>query len=88
MTQKHFPPMHGEKQFHCIFCNVYASQFWSNNAWLKFEEFSSSIGLLNPNILRASYCNHCKNRTLWLNKKFYIQKLKVLFGPLKKCLRA
>ena len=27
---RHFPPKHGSNQFHCPYCNVYASQHWNH----------------------------------------------------------
>ena len=68
MTQKHYPPTFGNREFHCIYCNVYASQEWSktadfNNGYGYITKFHSSKELVR------SQCSHCQNSILWLDKE-------------------
>ena len=81
MTQKHFPPQINEKQFHCVRCNVYASQYWSQYCWFKFKEFSNSMDFSQPDILNSSFCAHCRKQTLWINNQIIHPNIDAFIQP-------
>ena len=68
---KYFPPQYASKEFHCLYCQVYAAQDWwhivpynrsNGSSWLR----PVSIGQVEVEI---SVCSHCGKPTLWLAKK-------------------
>lgn len=69
MTQIYYQPVFDKKEFHCIYCRVYARQDWSQSCFFKLNEFGTTIHFSDSDKLNISYCNHCKKRTLWLNEQ-------------------
>jgi hypothetical protein len=58
MKSKYYPPKFGEDKFHCIHCQVFASQRWS-------KVFVGNVG---ESVFMASQCAHCHNITYWYNE--------------------
>jgi hypothetical protein len=58
MKENYYPPTFNEEQFHCIHCNVFASQAWE-------DLYLSSGPMLTKSGFRSSYCWHCKKRAFW-----------------------
>lgn len=62
MRDKYYPPVFGEKQFHCARCNVFASQafhslyYFTSNSRFNTDAF-------------VSVCVHCSVATFWYNTK-------------------
>lgn len=52
MSVAHYPPAFQSKQFHCMFCGVFAVQNW----------FSINA----KNKLWRCVCYHCKNESVWM----------------------
>lgn len=71
---EYYHPVYQSKQFHCPYCNVFASQEWSNIATISIKNTNQKIqGMLpvkNENkVIRTSTCSHCQKRTIWLEEK-------------------
>jgi hypothetical protein len=58
MPDKYFPPKFQELQFHCPYCQVYASQ-----RWLQVLGIASGSSL--PTKFKVSQCAHCGEVALW-----------------------
>ncbi|WP_152058249.1 DUF4145 domain-containing protein [Aliarcobacter butzleri] len=54
---KYFPPTFGIKQFHCIYCNVYAKQEWVVTSFGTYGN--------NLTIIKACQCEHCSKISYW-----------------------
>jgi len=67
MKDIYYPPKLGENQFHCINCNVFASQSWWNTIRSK-----PNVGSVRVDELRISLCSHCNSETFWHNGKLAI----------------
>ena len=68
---KYFPPTYGSDQFHCPYCHVYASQYWTeifSPAKLPSNYQTQPI-LIEEHRVTLSYCSHCYEPTLWIDKK-------------------
>lgn len=61
MRSTYYPPTHRSEHFHCIHCNVYAKQHWS-------ELFVA--GSLAS--IQSSQCSHCIKRSFWYEGKMII----------------
>jgi hypothetical protein len=57
--EKYYPPKYNEKQFHCIFCNVFASQRWEP------VYVHNGSSLVSYNKVEMSFCYHCNKRSVW-----------------------
>lgn len=57
MKEQYYPPRYKEGQFHCIYCNVFASQIW--------QELFIHNGFAHQSGISSSYCSHCKKRAFW-----------------------
>ena len=55
MKSKYYPPTFHQEEFHCIYCNVYAKQFW----------FQLSIPGHGYVEIHSSKCSHCQLRAYW-----------------------
>ena len=65
MRSQYYPPVFGGEEFHCILCNVFASQSWHDLV------ISTSAKWLGTQF-KASYCHHCGERTFWYDKKMIV----------------
>ena len=72
-TEKYFPPEHGEGQFHCPHCGVYAKQFWAHieakHIWGNSFIDGRTAVAFNENLSRdwsISRCEHCGEKIIWL----------------------
>jgi len=74
-TEKYFPPIHAEGQYHCPHCNVFAKQRWSHlnaggdlysgthyNSNLKYQ--TTTNGRLSEK-WTVSICEHCNEVAVW-----------------------
>jgi len=64
--QKHYPPKHEEKQFHCIHCGVYAAQYWK--AFL----YDNSRGHTVHPSLNYCVCSHCQKWSYWYEGRMIV----------------
>ena len=64
---EYFPPRYQSKQFHCPYCQVFASQYWTTILPCDFEDFPE-ICIENTEV-EVSICSHCDSGTFWLVKK-------------------
>jgi hypothetical protein len=64
--QKHYPPKHREKQFHCVHCGVYAAQKW--NDFL----YDTYVGQKTHNELDYCVCLHCQRWSYWFQTNMII----------------
>lgn len=59
---KYYPPRFDEKQFHCIYCGVYAKQRWGT--------------LIYPNNYATNFkyssCEHCNKNSFWYGEKMIV----------------
>lgn len=64
---EYFPPKHDSNQFHCPYCNVYASQHWDHAYFKDYTRYS----LLNirQKTVEVSICTHCSQPSFWLSKE-------------------
>ncbi|TCH60926.1 DUF4145 domain-containing protein [Acinetobacter sp. ANC 4862] len=84
MTQKYYPPTYQSLEFHCSYCNVYASQHWSTTSYFKIETISNNLMKFSSSQtekLELSYCSHCKKRTLWLSENILYPHVDALIKP-------
>ncbi len=81
MTQKYFQPTYGKQEFHCIYCNVYASQQWAQNISCSFDGWLRAIPFSDTEKLDVSYCHHCNKRTLWINENILYPKINTFIQP-------
>jgi len=65
MKSKYYPLAYKENQFHCIHCQVYASQSW-------FDVYIFVSGSAQRTPLVASYCTHCRQWTYWYDGKMVV----------------
>lgn len=59
MKEKYYPPVFESEQFHCVFCNVFASQRWEK---ILVHNGSNFIPIGED---QCSYCYHCRKRAIW-----------------------
>ena len=64
---EYYPPRYQNKQFHCPYCQVFASQDWPGIAPYDSEYFDV-IHIEKTNV-EVSICLHCESGTLWLAEK-------------------
>jgi hypothetical protein len=62
MKSKYYPPTFREPQFHCIHCNVYAKQFWSQLTIPNYGHID----------IHTSKCSHCEQRAYWYEERMII----------------
>ena len=68
---EYYPPSSGSEQFHCLYCQVYASQIWTeifSSANLSGRYQTRPI-LIEGDTAYLSFCSHCYKPTLWLDEK-------------------
>ena len=70
---QYYPPTYASDQFHCPYCNVFASQDWEvvvtqTYSELADEVMTAQICIKNKH-MEVSICSHCHDRTLWLGEK-------------------
>ena len=64
MKTKYFPPEFNKENFNCIYCNVYAKQFWSNTLYNKGGWLETKM--------RVSTCSHCQDNTYWYEGRMIV----------------
>lgn len=64
--QKHYPPKHREKQFHCIHCGVFSAQQWDHFI------FNSSRGQEYHQSLDYCVCSHCSEWSYWYEGRMLV----------------
>lgn len=63
MKDKYYPPKFQEKEFHCIYCGVFAHQDWYKAYQQGGDRFIE---------IQVSECCHCGKLTYWHNEKMVI----------------
>ena len=66
MTE-YYPPRYQSKQFHCPYCQVFASQYWATILPGDLEDLPE-ICIENTEV-EVSICSHCDSGTFWLAEK-------------------
>ena len=71
---EYFPPKHGNREFHCPYCNVYANQYWNHISTFNKSDIERKYTPDDPISLtqgevEISTCAHCDQKTLWLAEK-------------------
>lgn len=61
------PPKYEEPAFNCPFCNAYADQQWFDLC--RYGEAYSRLGEVGVNDDKVCYCSHCKEYSIWHNRK-------------------
>ncbi|MPY20027.1 DUF4145 domain-containing protein [Paenibacillus glucanolyticus] len=61
MTANYYPPTFKAKAFHCMFCNAYAQQHWTN--------LYAYISGYTQSDVDLCMCNHCSRKSYWLENK-------------------
>jgi len=64
--QKHYPPKHEEKQFHCIHCGVYSAQYWRELFFRTHNAFTAAKSL------DYCVCSHCHKWSYWYEGRMII----------------
>lgn len=65
---EYYPPKYKSKQFHCPYCQVYASQCWLSV--VVYNEFDEEIWIrIEKADVELSICSHCDSGTFWLAEK-------------------
>jgi len=64
MKEKYYPPKFNEKQFHCIYCGVFARQDW-------YPSFIQPLHWEETEI-QVSICSHCKKQAYWFGEKMVV----------------
>lgn len=64
---EYYPPRYKSNQFHCPYCQVFASQEWSDIEPCNSEYFDV-ISIEKTNV-EVSICLHCESGTVWLGEK-------------------
>ena len=64
---KYYPPRYKSDSFHCSYCQVFASQEWSDIVPYD-SEYVDVICIEKTNV-EVSICSYCKNSTFWLEEK-------------------
>ena len=71
---EYYPPKHGNREFHCPYCNVYAHQYWNHICEFNKSDIERKytpddpISLMQGEV-EISTCRHCEQRTFWLAEK-------------------
>lgn len=65
MRSKYVPPTKGGDEFHCIHCNVYASQAWYD-LYIRFP------AKIEETEFSCSWCSHCKELTFWYEDRMIV----------------
>lgn len=74
-VKKYFPPEYSVAQFHCPHCGVFADQLWSYMRAI--GDYSTFYDLSEVNFFEEllptkyviSYCKHCDQTSLWVDKQ-------------------
>lgn len=62
---EYVPPQYRSKGFNCPYCNAFAHQTWDKpTTYHEGEDI-----LIKGMVVEVSFCSHCENATLWLDKK-------------------
>lgn len=59
---EYFPPRYQSKQFHCPYCQVFASQDWTDMSY----DYGINIKKMK---VEVSICSHCESGAFWLAEK-------------------
>ena len=67
-VSEYYPPRYQSKQFHCPYCQVFASQDWGFTfAYDEFDEIEKIH--IEKTHVEISICSHCDSGTFWLGEK-------------------
>lgn len=66
MNNKYYPPSHQEKQFHCAYCGVYASQIWNEVLRRQYGTLTEAEGWT------CCDCEHCNRTSYWYGNRMVI----------------
>jgi len=56
---KHYPPVFQQKQFHCVYCGVYAKQHWQRLLYDVPSGYKTEPAMI------YCLCDHCGDRSYW-----------------------
>ncbi|EEX92168.1 hypothetical protein VIOR3934_16581 [Vibrio orientalis CIP 102891 = ATCC 33934] len=80
MNSKYYPPLYGNKEFHCPSCNVFARQGWAHLQTLTEFSWRSVVDRM-PNFKEqlssdwvVSKCSHCQDHIIWHKQKMIFPK--------------
>lgn len=62
---KYYPPVFGEKKFHCVQCGVYAQQGWVELNWSDYRATYTAP-------LSFSQCAHCGEKSYWYKDRMIV----------------
>lgn len=62
---KYYPPVFEGKEFHCILCGVYSSQYW--NSLMR-----NTPGRFSGTKFKYSLCHHCKGICYWYDERMIV----------------
>ena len=71
---EYYPPKHGNREFHCPYCNVYAHQYWNHICEFNKSDIERKytpddpISLMQGEV-EISTCSHCRQITFWSAEK-------------------
>lgn len=82
MEQKNYVfPVFNASSFNCLFCNAYANQYWIvPHLRIRVDPGNSMLDL-DATKFRMSYCNHCKNLTIWVDEEIVYPANLPFVGP-------
>lgn len=65
MKHKYYPPQFRQKQYHCPYCHVYASQTW-------YDTYISIPNDWKKASFTATYCSHCNKLSYWYEQRLIV----------------
>ena len=68
---EYFPPKYQSKNFHCVYCHVYAAHHWWHVILYNKSKRSNTLApvSIGPVEVEVSFCLHCGDPTFWLAEK-------------------
>ncbi|WP_257835050.1 DUF4145 domain-containing protein [Burkholderia glumae] len=70
MTAKHYPPVHEQAEFNCVYCGVYAEQAWSDMFLDSY--YGAHGGFPKAMLWKACRCDHCKKFSFWYDGRVIV----------------
>ena len=68
----YFPPTYNSEQFNCIYCYVYATQYWDRIRRFRVSLRAGQVEMpikVGNSVVEVSFCSRCGNPTFWLEEK-------------------